>query len=271
MGQAGQKTKRIKRVLVVMTSVVAVGSGIAGILGWAGVKPPWQHPASSTIPPAVTGKPAQTCGVEPGLGDLDNTGWGPSRPLFTMNHPADHPTLDSITDGEVGDERGFLVVKDNADKASGGWCRTLHVHDGEVMLMRMYAENSAGDELGAPNGKGEGVATDVRLRLQVDAISDGGKAASAQRISAFLSANNTVPEEIYNTIGLAADHPFTVDTIEGSGSLYSNAFPAGASFSDDVWSTNGTPLGYKQLDVVLTPGYQYALYVTVLVRVTYLM
>lgn len=39
--------------------------------------------------------------------------WGLARKLFTMAHPADHPTFNSITDNpDYGDERGFTTIKD---------------------------------------------------------------------------------------------------------------------------------------------------------------
>ena len=39
--------------------------------------------------------------------------WGPDRPTYTIEHPADHVTFDSITNNpDYGDERNFVTIKD---------------------------------------------------------------------------------------------------------------------------------------------------------------
>jgi hypothetical protein len=72
--------------------------------------------------------------------------WGPSRPTYTMAHPADHITFDSITDNpNIGDERNFVGARDESN--SNVWYDSIKVQEGHEYLVRMYVHNNAASNL----------------------------------------------------------------------------------------------------------------------------
>src|SRR5690606_12823421 len=74
--------------------------------------------------------------------------WGPSRTTYTIEHPADHVTFDSITNNpNYGDERNFVIAKDASNTSAGGWSDTINVVPGHEYLVRMYVHNNAAENL----------------------------------------------------------------------------------------------------------------------------
>lgn len=61
--------------------------------------------------------------------------WGPDRPTYTVNNPADHVTFNSITDNpNYGDERAFFDVKPTSNTTSGGYVDKIKVKDGDEVI-----------------------------------------------------------------------------------------------------------------------------------------
>lgn len=186
--------------------------------------------------------------------------------MFTLDHPSPYATINSIEDNSAyGDERTFFDVKDQRDKKNAGFCDSTRVYDGQIVMFRAYVENSAADNLAAPNNTGTGVARKVQLHISADRTT-----SSLREITAVVAADNTKPPWVSDQLELAGPHPFRVDFVRGSARMYTNARPKGLALPDDLWeSPEGTPLGYRDLDGVLVPGYQYAAIVTILARVSF--
>jgi uncharacterized repeat protein (TIGR01451 family) len=183
--------------------------------------------------------------------------WGPDRPTYTMAHPADHITFNSITNNsEVGDERNFLVIKDASNTNAGGWQDTVTAEAGHEYLVRMYVHNDAASNLNL-------VATNTRAKVNVPTTT--GKEV---QLGGFISADNATPQEIWDSAKLTSASDFNVVYQAGSARLYNNAFgQTGAQVSDSLVTSTGALLGYNQLDGKIPGCIEYSGYLTFKVKV----
>jgi uncharacterized repeat protein (TIGR01451 family) len=183
--------------------------------------------------------------------------WGPDRPTYTMDKPADHVTFDSITDNpEVGDERNILTIKDASNTASGGWQDAATAQAGHEYLIRVYVHNDAAANLGLK-------ATNVRTKVNVPTTT--GKSV---QLGGFITADNATPGEIWDSATLTSSSDFNVAYVAGSARYYNNVFGAnGTALSDTIVTDTGAQLGYDKLDGVIPGCLQYAGYVTFKVKV----
>jgi len=200
-----------------------------------------------------------------GVNQAAQTGWGPDRATYTLHPPSrypDHPAFNSITDTpDFGDERMWLEVKPTGYDKLGGFCSSLVVNDGDLLLLQAYVENSGADERGGPNGSATAVGTRLRFTPDRDV-------SSLRHVTAFLTAANADPHEVYSTMELAAPYPIELVYVRQSAAVYSNATPRGWTADDALWGSSGAAIGNTGPDGVVQPGYQYSMIVTAEVRVT---
>jgi uncharacterized repeat protein (TIGR01451 family) len=183
--------------------------------------------------------------------------WGPDRPTYTMDMPADHVTFDSITDNpEVGDERNFLVMKDASNTSAGGWQDNVTAQAGHEYLVRVYVHNDAAANLNLK-------ATNVRTKVNVPTTT--GKSV---QLGGFITADNAQPGEIWDSATFNSSSDFNVAYVAGSARLYNNVYTKdGIQLSDNIVTDTGAQLGYDKLDGVIPGCMQYAGYVTFKVKV----
>ena len=118
--------------------------------------------------------------------------WGGKRPTYTIQHPADHVTFNSITDNpNHGDERNFFSVRDTDskewDKANkNGWTDTMELKAGHTYEAQIYVHNNAAANLNL-------VAKNVRVHtnLPVKESTYGHQF----EVNAFLWSDNAKPNE----------------------------------------------------------------------------
>lgn len=214
-----------------------------------------ERPSHSSV---LSESAGETC-----AGELEHVSepWGPERELFTMSRVASHPTLNSTLGSSYGDERNFVTAA-HEDKVPR-WCGTLRVRDGDRILVRAYVVNSAADDLRGRNLDGPGVAHGVKIQFLPDQQS-----ASRRLISGIVSAENTTPARVYDSVELLSDRPFRLDYVVGSGQMYTNSLEHGVPLDDRVWNGDGALIGYFGPDGAVPPGYEYDLIATVTLRVT---
>ena len=182
--------------------------------------------------------------------------WGPDRPTYTMNMPADHVTFNSITDNpEVGDERNFLVIKDASNTAAGGWQDQATAQAGHEYLVRLYVHNDAAANLNLK-------ATNTRAKVNVPTTT--GKSV---QLGGFITADNAAPQEIWDSVNLTGSSDFNVAYVPGSATLYNEIFTNGTKLSDNIVTNTGALLGYDKLDGVIPGCFKYAGFVTFKVKV----
>ncbi len=188
--------------------------------------------------------------------------WSPDRPTYTVAHPADHVTFDSITDNpNYGDERTFFDAKDATNTTQGGFVDKVNVKDGEEVLMRVYVHNNASDTLNGTNFDGPGVAKNTKVRIFLPTAT-----GTAMRANAYISADNAQPGTVADTVDFAGGSNFSVSYVPGSAVSYTNAVPSGMKLSDDIVN-GGALIGYQSPNGIIPGCFQYTSIVTVKVKV----
>lgn len=180
--------------------------------------------------------------------------WGPERPTYTIEHPADHITFDSITNNpNYGDERNFVTIKDAANTSAGGWVDDINVQNGKEYYVRMYVHNNAADNLNL-------VAENTVAQFNVPNYT-----ARRIQIDGYLSADNANPGKIWDQAVFSGNSDFNIAYVAGSATLTNNVFTGGIALPDSVAST-GTRIGYNALDGRVPGCFQYSAYVIFKVR-----
>jgi uncharacterized repeat protein (TIGR01451 family)/LPXTG-motif cell wall-anchored protein len=177
--------------------------------------------------------------------------WGPERPIYTMESPADHVTFNSIKDNpNYGDERDFVTVK---DPATGNFTNNLTVEPGKEYEVRILAHNDAAANL------------DLKaLNAKVNAVVST-KTGKESAITGYISADNAQPQQVYDDVKFNSTKDFNLAYIAGSARVYNNGYAAGGqgkAFSDSLVTSAGAKLGYAAEGDGIIPGcFQYINYV----------
>jgi uncharacterized repeat protein (TIGR01451 family) len=177
--------------------------------------------------------------------------WGPSRTTYTIAHPADKITFNSITDNPaVGDERNFVVVKDAANTADGGWQDNITVQPGKEYLVRVYVHNNAASSL---NLKAE------NTRVSASVPTTTGKSVS---VSGFVTADNSDPKQVWDDIHFNSTSNFNLAYVSGSAEIWNNGYATtGQPLPDSIVTSAGALIGYNGPNGEVPGCFQYANYV----------
>jgi uncharacterized repeat protein (TIGR01451 family) len=182
--------------------------------------------------------------------------YGPERPTFTINHPADHITFNSITDNpNYGDERNFTIIKDASNAAPGGWTDNMTVQDGKEYLVRMYVHNNAASNLNL-------VATNTRVSATVP-----NTTATNVQIDGYVSASNASPQKIWDSVVLSSDKKINVAYVAGSAEYSNNVSNGDIALPDSIVTSAGALVGYNAMDGKVPGCYQYSGVATFKVKV----
>jgi len=183
--------------------------------------------------------------------------WGPSRATFTVDHPADHITFNSITDNpNVGDERNFVSVRDASITTDGGWQDNVTAVAGKEYTIRVYVHNNAASSLNLK-------ATNTRVKVGLPS-----NTAKSLDFTGYVSADNANPGQVWDDAGLTSSSDFNIAYVPGSAWIYNNATgPNGRQLSDSIVTSAGAPVGYDKNDGVVPGCFQYASYVVLKVKV----
>ena len=180
--------------------------------------------------------------------------WGPERPTFTVAHPADHITFNSITDNpNYGDERNFVTIKDNTNTGAGNWEDEIKVTNNGEYTVRMYVHNNAAANLDL-------VAENVTAKFNLPTES-----AKRVQIDGYLNSTNARQTQIFDQAVFSSDSNFSLQYEAGSAKYTNNVFTSGTPLSDSVVSS-GAQLGYDKLDGKIPGCFQYSGYVTFKVK-----
>ena len=177
-------------------------------------------------------------------------GWGPDRPTFTWSKPANYITFNSITDNPVvGDERPFLSGK--VMTAGGNVVDKIQVKDKDEVIFRVYFHNNAGADLNL-------IATNTRVKIFLPKIADKNQWATS-----FITADNSNPGAVSDTVDLDGERPFLLEYIPGSAIMTHNVFTSGVQLSDNIVNNTGALVGYNAIDGRVPGCGQFSGYVTI--------
>lgn len=185
--------------------------------------------------------------------------WGPDRPTFTMAHPADHVTFNSITDNPAhGDERNFVQIRNVTDNGKFGENVTLT--PGDEYEVYVFYHNNASTELNDAAHNYAGIAKNTSMRAELPATVAAGVNG---RINGYVSASNASPQQVWDEA--YANNPtsaaIALRIVPGSAKITSNGAVNGKTLPDALFTT-GTALGYDALDGNVPGCTQYSGYVT---------
>lgn len=168
--------------------------------------------------------------------------WGPERPTYTMAHPADHVTFNSITDAtNYGDERNFVrISKDNKTYADD-----LTVENNGEYYVRIYVHNNAASNLKL-------VAENVVAKLNVPT-----QMADRIQIDGYVNSSNAQPTSVWDQAVFhgANGTPFKLSYVAGS-AYYKNA--KGQFTIADSIVDGGAKLGYTSMDGKIPGCFEYS-------------
>ena len=179
--------------------------------------------------------------------------WGPSRPSFTIEKPADYITFNSITNNPVigGDEKDFIGIREVGSNAK--WTNNMKVQNGKEYYVRMYVHNNAASNLNL-------VAENVVAKLNVPTTT-----AKNVTVQGQISASNAKPNTVWDEATFSSDNDFNLAYVAGS-ALFENNGMGTTKLPDSIVNNTGAKLGYDKLDGKIPGCFQYAGYVTVKVK-----
>ncbi|MDR0955822.1 MAG: DUF11 domain-containing protein [Candidatus Nomurabacteria bacterium] len=200
--------------------------------------------------------------------------WGPSsRPTYTMAHPADHVTFDSITDNPVwGDERTFIYCRDHIAGAAYEKCGDLALQSGQTYDILAHYHNDAASNLDGDNVNGQGVAHGAYMRVEFP-----GEVNGQANGNIYIGATNANPTQIWDTINFTSSQDLKLNVVSGSAQITSgpsdnpNPINGESGAELDGWlnqlvSKNGALLGWQSLNGILPGCTQYSGYVQFQIR-----
>lgn len=181
--------------------------------------------------------------------------WGPDRPTYTIDNPADHVTFNSITNNpNIGDERNFVGIRETT--ASNVWYDNMKVQEGKEYYVRLYVHNNAATSL---NESGKGVAKDVKAIVNLPTTT--GKSI---QVNGFINSSNASPTEVYDHATFTGDKDFNLSYVSGSLKYENNA--GTFSLPESIFTNAGAKLGYDKMDGTIPGCFQYSGYVTFKVK-----
>lgn len=180
--------------------------------------------------------------------------WGPERPTYTNQNPADHAVFNSIVDNAaVGDERDFvrIVEKDTGNE----YVSELEIEAGKQYEVYIYYHNDASETFDDTAHGYVGVARDVRL---ASAFPHELKAGERQAVTGKITASNTDPLAVWDEAYITAKEAMTLHYVTGSAKIYNGWGVNGSVLSTSLFSTEGTFLGLNELNGIILGCAQYS-------------
>ena len=166
-----------------------------------------------------------------------------------------------INTPSYGDERAFLDARRSDQTASGSFKNVLtNVTEGsQEVVLRTYIHNNANQTTNDKNG----VAKNTKVRIALPTAS-----GQALRARSYISADNSAPKLVEDTVDMVAGEDFNVSYIAGSATLYNNGpFKNGVKISDNIVK-DGAPIGYDALNGNMPGCFDFEAVVQIRVKVT---
>lgn len=187
--------------------------------------------------------------LSPLVSVVNVSAWGPERPTYTNENPADHAVFNSITNNAaVGDERDFVRI---VEKNTGGtYVSELEIEGGKQYEVYIYYHNDAS---GTYNSKAHdyiGLAGEVKLSSGFPKELDAGE---REAVTGRITSASTNPASVWDEAWVTAKEKLTLHYVEGSAKIYNDWATNGNVLSTNLFSAEGTYLGTNDLNGVI-PG-----------------
>lgn len=169
--------------------------------------------------------------------------WGPDRIVYSWDVRADHPTFNSIyNDPAMGDERNFVRIrKANSDEK---FTDNVMAEPGEEYEVQIFFHNNADPLLNDDTGKNFA----QKIRLSVDNIAESISKGQSAQITGRISAENTIPTEVWDTAYIQTEKTVFLRYVKGSARIYNAGKLNNERVDDDALfgKYGGTLIGYNQ-------------------------
>ncbi len=183
----------------------------------------------------------------PWMAGMPVQAWGPNRPTYTNEKPADHAVFNSITNNAaVGDERDFVRIE---EKSSGRpYTSEIEVEAGKQYEVYIYYHNDASATFNDKAHNYVGIARDVRLASSFPHELKAGERAA---VTGKITSTNTNPAAVWDEAYVTAKEDMTLHYVTGSAKIYNSHETNGSILSTSLFSSAGTFLGFKELNGVI--------------------
>ena len=183
--------------------------------------------------------------------------WGPSRPTYTLEKPADHIVFNSITNNnkEVGDERYFVSASPYTGSSSSNyWSDSTAVENGKEYVVRMYVHNNAAANLNL-------VAKNTRAFVVLPTTT-----GTEITVSGKISADNANPKTVWDETKFVSKNgeKFNLAYVPGTAKYYNTKDGKLRTYNLDtnLFTSTGSLLGYDKMDGNIPGCNAYSGYVT---------
>jgi hypothetical protein len=173
--------------------------------------------------------------------------WGPERPTYTNQKPADHATFNSITNNAaVGDERDFVRIE---EKNSGRpYSSEIILEAGKQYEVYIYYHNDASETYNDEAHGYAGVARDVRLSSSFpESLAANERAA----VTGKITSSNAQPAAVWDEAYVTAKEAVTLHYVTGSAKIYNQWGVNSSTLATALFSAEGVPLGLNELNGVI--------------------
>ncbi len=180
--------------------------------------------------------------------------WGPERPTYTNEHPADHAVFNSITNNAaVGDERDFVRIE---EKNSGrAYSSEIILEAGKQYEVYIYYHNDASETYNTEQYNYIGIAQNVRLASSFPTSLEANERAA---VVGKITSTNTDPEAVWDEAYVTAKEAMTLHYVTGSARISNKWGSSGSVLSRNLFSETGTFLGMNTLNGVIFGCEQYS-------------
>ena len=191
--------------------------------------------------------------------------WGPeNRQTYTNEAPADYATFNSITNNAaVGDERNFVRIREaGTEQNFGDEIQVVPGHEYEVYIY--YHNNAATDT----NSSGVGVATNVKVSSAYPTVVN---TTERGMVSGIINWSYVTPSDPNNAkTGQVWDEAYVTSATDGvvlryktgTAIIHNGGAANGSVLPDDLFTKDGTPIGYNKLTGTLPGCAEYSGHIT---------
>ncbi len=199
-------------------------------------------------------------GVAPADANAATTAWGPERPTFTWEEPADYVTFNSITNNpKIGDERNFVRIRKAGTEDN--FLDNVNLEVGAEYEVEIWFHNNAKSKLNKKENGNVGIANNVRVRVeQPEKVTAGQNAL----IKGYVTSTNAKPNEVYDVAYAYASSTVLLRYVPNSATIHSLGNINGEILSSEaMFGKEGAKVGYWNDMWGYVPGCnEYSGYVT---------
>lgn len=180
--------------------------------------------------------------------------WGPERPTYTMESPADHATFNSITNNAaLGDERDFVRIVEV--DSGNSFTSELELEPDKEYAVYIYYHNDASETFNDAAHSYAGVARDARV---ISYFPDSIAAGERKQIDGIITASNADPKTVWDEAYITAQEDLIIKYVEGTARIYNQWSTNETLLPDSLFTEDGAFIGLTELNGVILGCDKYA-------------